>query len=191
MKAYLLAAACILAMAGCQKRDTDSTGGTSSTRDTGSGQSSSYSRAQTNSAMQRTTSVPQTGMASQSRTNNLDRTGLGTPGATTQQGTQSAQNQAGGSSDQALTSSVKASLQTGVGSISSDTLKNIQVTTSSGRVTLKGTVNSDAEKQEIEKQIKQLPGVQSVDNQLTVGQGQETRPQGQKEGQPQSGQATP
>jgi hypothetical protein len=47
---------------------------------------------------------------------------------------------------------------------------NIQVMSSNGRVTLRGMVSSEQEKQRLEDLAKQVEGVQSVDNQLTIGQ---------------------
>ncbi|MEO6417851.1 MAG: BON domain-containing protein [Polyangiaceae bacterium] len=44
----------------------------------------------------------------------------------------------------------------------------VKITTSSGKVTLKGTVVSDDEKDRIESEVKKVPGVQSVDNELKV-----------------------
>jgi len=52
--------------------------------------------------------------------------------------------------------------------ISSQTLGNIHVRANSGRVILTGQVNSQSEKQRIEQQVKQTPGVQTVINQLRV-----------------------
>jgi hypothetical protein len=44
----------------------------------------------------------------------------------------------------------------------------VKITTTSGKVTLKGTVSSDDEKDRIENEVKKVPGVQSVDNELKV-----------------------
>lgn len=47
--------------------------------------------------------------------------------------------------------------------------QNVQVENSgNGKITLKGTVSSDAEKDQIESQAKAIPGVNDVDNQLDV-----------------------
>ena len=46
--------------------------------------------------------------------------------------------------------------------------KNIKIITLNGVVTLRGQVNSDNEKRDIEKKAKALAGVRSVDNQLEV-----------------------
>jgi osmotically-inducible protein OsmY len=181
MKRYMLIAASMIALVGCQKRE--STGSASANRETGAGQSSTYNRSQTNASAR-----PSPSQSDMTR-NRADQTAIGTPGQpATETGTQrSTQPGVGASSDQAITRSVKASLQTGVGSISSDMLKKIDVSASNGRVTLKGSVNSDTEKQQIEKQVKQIPGVQSVDNQLKVGpEPGATQPQSQTQGQGQT-----
>jgi hypothetical protein len=47
---------------------------------------------------------------------------------------------------------------------------DIQVTITNGVVTLRGKVASEAQKQELENQIKALPGVDQVDNRLTIPQ---------------------
>ena len=50
----------------------------------------------------------------------------------------------------------------------STTAKNIKIITANGKVTLRGPVNSEAEKQQIVDKIKSVEGVTSVDNQLEV-----------------------
>ncbi len=45
---------------------------------------------------------------------------------------------------------------------------NFQLSTSDGRATLRGTVASEADKREIERRVRSMPGVHSVDNQLDV-----------------------
>jgi osmotically-inducible protein OsmY len=47
---------------------------------------------------------------------------------------------------------------------------DIQVTVKNGVVTLRGKVASEAQKQELENQIKAVPGVNQVDDQLTITQ---------------------
>ena len=47
---------------------------------------------------------------------------------------------------------------------------NVKIMTSSGVVTLRGPVKSDAEKQSIESKAKQVAGVTSVNNLLEVEQ---------------------
>ncbi len=46
--------------------------------------------------------------------------------------------------------------------------KNIKIITMNGKVTLKGPVNSEAEKAEVEKKVKAVKGVIKVDNQLEI-----------------------
>lgn len=46
--------------------------------------------------------------------------------------------------------------------------KNVKIITVDGRVTLRGPVNSDAEKQKIEQLAHSVEGVKSIDNQLEV-----------------------
>jgi hyperosmotically inducible protein len=46
--------------------------------------------------------------------------------------------------------------------------KNVKVVTNNGTVTLRGPVNSEQEKANIEAKAKQVAGVKSVDNQLEV-----------------------
>ena len=47
---------------------------------------------------------------------------------------------------------------------------DVQMTVKNGVVTLRGKVASEAQKQELENQIMALPGVNQVDNQLTITQ---------------------
>jgi hypothetical protein len=49
--------------------------------------------------------------------------------------------------------------------------QNVKVSVNNGVVTLRGTVNSDDEKRTIEDKVSSMPGVQDVDNQLTVASG--------------------
>jgi hypothetical protein len=86
---------------------------------------------------------------------------VGTPGqGSTSIGT------AAGSSDSALTQSVTNSLS--ASGISADTLSNIHVRSMNGRVILSGKVASQFQKDQIEKQVKKVPGVQSVNDLLRV-----------------------
>jgi len=70
--------------------------------------------------------------------------------------------------DQAVTQSITNSLMT-AGGVSAQTLTNIHVRTMNGRVILTGQVNTQTEKQNIETQVRQTPGVRMVINQLRVG----------------------
>ncbi|MDP1879823.1 MAG: BON domain-containing protein [Parachlamydiaceae bacterium] len=48
--------------------------------------------------------------------------------------------------------------------------RSIQVSTSNGTVTLKGTIANDSEKNDLTRKIKGMHGVKTVDNQLEVNQ---------------------
>lgn len=50
----------------------------------------------------------------------------------------------------------------------STSAKNVKIMTASGKVTLRGPVNSEQEKQTVEGLVKNINGVTSVDNQLEV-----------------------
>lgn len=50
----------------------------------------------------------------------------------------------------------------------STTAKNIKIIANNGKITVRGPVNSDAEKQQIEEAIKNIQGVAEVDSQLEV-----------------------
>ena len=71
-------------------------------------------------------------------------------------------------SDQKLADQVRTAISGGAGEANADVAKAIQVSTSGGTVTLKGSVKSDEEKTRIETAAKAVPGVSKVDNQLEV-----------------------
>jgi hypothetical protein len=71
--------------------------------------------------------------------------------------------------DHLLTQSVTNSLVTA--GLPAQTLNNVHVRSMNGRVTLTGQVNNPTEKQQIETQVRQIPGVRMVDNRLQVGAG--------------------
>jgi hyperosmotically inducible periplasmic protein len=48
------------------------------------------------------------------------------------------------------------------------TKQNLHIDASNGRATLRGTVTSESEKNDIERRVRDLPGVTSVDNELEV-----------------------
>jgi len=52
----------------------------------------------------------------------------------------------------------------------STTAHNIKIVTNNGAVTLRGPVNSAAEKSQVEKLVQEVTGVASVDNQLDIAQ---------------------
>jgi len=76
------------------------------------------------------------------------------------------------SSDDQLAEKVKGTLtreSTGTfGPTSSDVARNVQVSSRSGTVTLKGTVSSQKAKDLLEIRAREVSGVKSVDNQLTI-----------------------
>lgn len=45
---------------------------------------------------------------------------------------------------------------------------NVEITTSNGKATLRGTVANEGDKVSIEKKVRDIPGIQSVDNELRV-----------------------
>lgn len=47
---------------------------------------------------------------------------------------------------------------------------NVKIITQDGKVTLRGTVKSDSEKQKIAEKAKQVSGVKNIENLITVGQ---------------------
>jgi hypothetical protein len=70
------------------------------------------------------------------------------------------------SSDRMLQQSINSSLRKDYDA----TAQNLSVTVNNGSVTLRGTVASEAEKQNIESSVKAMPGVMQVNNQLNVRQ---------------------
>lgn len=52
----------------------------------------------------------------------------------------------------------------------STSAQNVTIVTQAGKVTLRGTVKSQGEKQKIAEKAKQVSGVKNVDNQITVKQ---------------------
>ncbi len=71
-------------------------------------------------------------------------------------------------SDVKLADQVRTAISGGAGEANADAAKAIQVSSSGGTVTLKGSVKSDEEKTRIETAAKAVPGVSKVDNQLEV-----------------------
>jgi osmotically-inducible protein OsmY len=72
--------------------------------------------------------------------------------------------------DEQLTQQVKQTL--GLNDQQSEKAKNIQAEVKGGTATLRGTVQSDAEKQQMESQLKTIPGITSVENKLEVSKDQ-------------------
>jgi osmotically-inducible protein OsmY len=52
----------------------------------------------------------------------------------------------------------------------STSAQNVTIITQDGKVTLRGTVKSDGEKQKIAAEVKKVPGVKDVENLITVDQ---------------------
>jgi len=50
----------------------------------------------------------------------------------------------------------------------STSAQNVKIITQNGKVTLRGTVNSDSEKQKVADKAKKVSGVKNVDNLITV-----------------------
>lgn len=50
----------------------------------------------------------------------------------------------------------------------STSAQNVKIITQDGKVTLRGTVNSDSEKQKIADMAKKAPGVKNVENLITI-----------------------
>ncbi|MEO7300456.1 MAG: BON domain-containing protein [Verrucomicrobiota bacterium] len=70
--------------------------------------------------------------------------------------------------DKMLTQQIRQSFTTTLGKDNPTAVQNIMVTAKDGKVTLKGSVKTDAEKKNLEAQVKAMPGVTSIDNQLEV-----------------------
>ena len=90
-----------------------------------------------------------------------------TPAAPTATPTTTQQPGATAESDQKLTDQVRSAV-TGGANETSEAAKNIQVSVSGGTATLKGTVKTDAEKQQAESAAKAVPGVTKVENEIQV-----------------------
>ena len=71
-------------------------------------------------------------------------------------------------SDQKLADQVRSAISTGAAGAPPKPSNDVQVSASGGVVTLKGTVASDTEKNQVETAAKAVPGVSKVDNQLQV-----------------------
>lgn len=75
-------------------------------------------------------------------------------------------NQRESEADQATTRKVRQAIA--ADSTLSTNAKNIKITTSNGTVTLRGSVDSANEKEVVARKIKEISGVNRVDNQLEV-----------------------
>ncbi|HEV8544539.1 MAG TPA: BON domain-containing protein [Verrucomicrobiae bacterium] len=107
-------------------------------------------------------------------TNNNNRAdnGLGGP-ANRESGNYKSTRSAPNNSDRELAKQIKVALTTGstgtTGAIAENQLTRIDVQVQNGQVTLNGPVSTEKEKKTIEKQVAGFKGVQSVQNNLTVG----------------------
>jgi osmotically-inducible protein OsmY len=81
---------------------------------------------------------------------------------------QTSDTQALANNDQSLTQQLRDSIEDDA-SFSADA-KTVQIITAENTVTLRGTVASQAEKDQLEAKAKQLAGIKNVDNQLQVKQ---------------------
>lgn len=70
--------------------------------------------------------------------------------------------------DRSLAEKIRDSFKNTFGADKSDSAKNVKVMSLNGKVTLTGTVSTQAQKDNMEEQVKKVPGVTSVDNQLEV-----------------------
>ena len=68
------------------------------------------------------------------------------------------------SNDQRLTADIQDSLR----SRFSDKYNNVQVTVNNGNITLRGTVASEDDKADLEEKVRDMDGVRSVNNQVTI-----------------------
>ena len=74
--------------------------------------------------------------------------------------------QGNGSADLKITQQIRQAVV--ADSSLSFTAKNVKIITSNGRVTLRGPVNSDQERQAIDASARKVAGATNVDNQLEV-----------------------
>ena len=79
-----------------------------------------------------------------------------------------ASDQAGNEADRKITQQIRQAV------VKDDKLStsahNVKIITQDGKVTLRGSVKSDSEKQQIAEKAKQVSGVKNVENLLTVNQ---------------------
>jgi hyperosmotically inducible protein len=80
--------------------------------------------------------------------------------------TKTAGDQSESEADRTITQNIRKAL-TADDSLSTNA-KNVKIITNDGMVTLRGPVNSETEKADIEAKAKQVAGVKNVDNQLEV-----------------------
>ncbi|HEX2228444.1 MAG TPA: BON domain-containing protein [Candidatus Binatia bacterium] len=79
-----------------------------------------------------------------------------------------ASDQSGNEADRKITQQIRQAV-TKDDSLSTSA-QNVTIVTQDGKVTLRGTVNSDSEKQKIAEKAKQVSGVKNVENLITVKQ---------------------
>lgn len=81
-------------------------------------------------------------------------------------GPASSQTQIGSDADRQVTEKIRQSLMDD--NTLSTNAKDIKIITLNGNVSLKGAVTNEAEKANVEKKVKAVPGVKNVDNQIEV-----------------------
>jgi hyperosmotically inducible periplasmic protein len=154
---------CALLLAGCNRpSDTGSTGsGISGTSDTGHGTGTSVVRSATPAEMN---AAGTNANADRNLTRSPDNTGRNVrdrSGATVTPGDQSESK-----ADIDLLSNVRRAVTQN--DQLSTTAKNIKIVANGGKVTLRGPVNTSAEKEQVVKTVQGVSGVSAVDDQLEV-----------------------
>ncbi len=66
------------------------------------------------------------------------------------------------------TGTANAATETETSSRPAEPIQNVQIMVDNGQATLSGTVASDAQRQDLERRIREIPGIRSVNNQLNI-----------------------
>jgi hypothetical protein len=173
MKHYAIIVASLLLVTGCRDAGQGGFGGT----ETGTADQTGVGTGTT--ATDGTTGVGTTPRDTGTSPGGTGTTAPGAGGYTPPPG-QQPPGQVGG--DQALEQRIRETLRA---TIPPQAAASIQVTASNGRVTIRGNVPGEAERERVEDLIQQMPGVREVENQLQV------QPQGAPGGQPPGGAQPP